>query len=274
MEQKVVAQVGRVLLLLGPPVALTLAELAHPLWSSGTVYQAVAPVADRWLLVHVVLVAGFALTALGLASLLGDRSDPAARAARLLLGLFVVGNTALIAIDGLATGLLVDGARALPATEQAGVEKAIEAMWHQPLTNVFSGLGAFGFMAGILLTAVALYPRSQTCLALTGVGLTMVVWELSSAVGLLGDMSLAYPLGAAAWAIGLVTACYVVHDSGRASFPFAFLVLGAVGFQHTPPWGPIGLVALLVGLAGREIVESRPVAREVAQPVAGLHPGF
>jgi hypothetical protein len=283
MEQKVVAQVGRILLLLGPPLAAALAELAHPLWSSGTIYQAVAPVVDRWLFVHVVLLAGFALTALGLVSLLGGRTDPAARAARILLGVFVVSNTAFIAIEGLSTGLLAASARTLSAAEQAGVEQAVQVMWSQPVTLVFQWLASFGLIVGVLATAVAVYPRSQARLPLAGLALTSAIWALGETFVCLGVAGLVDPLAAASWAtgsvtaayaIGLVAASYLIYTSGRAYLPFALLVLGAVTWQHTPPTGPVGLALLVIGLAGREIVEARSAASEAPQPTVNLQPGF
>src|SRR5262249_53547094 len=131
---------GYGLLLLGPAAALTVLSVLHPdPRSQGTVYQSVLPVVTWWTVLHLLLLVLFALVAVALFVCLAREGGPAATLARGMLGVFVVGNSAFIGLDGIATGLLIGGAQPLPAAQQAGAEQALQALWDSPLNTVMGG---------------------------------------------------------------------------------------------------------------------------------------
>src|SRR5712691_8889639 len=81
-------------------VALAALELSHPTWTDGSVVQAVKAAGAWWIPLHSLLIAGYG----GLVVVLWREVEGGP--ARLLLGLFGVCNTAYLAVDGIAVGVL------------------------------------------------------------------------------------------------------------------------------------------------------------------------
>src|SRR4051794_6992907 len=92
--------------------ALAILELAHP----------PTPQGSTWLPLHVALVCGY----LGLISILWRTAQPPNTPVRIALALFIVANTAFLALDGLAVGL---GATPAPAAADALLANVTGAAW-------------------------------------------------------------------------------------------------------------------------------------------------
>src|ERR1700730_11896907 len=88
----------RRLLTFAIPTLLAALELVHPTWSQGSVSQAVQASGPWWVPLHVLLTAGYGVVVYLL-------WVPAVFA-HVLLGVFLVCNTAFLGVDGLAVGLL------------------------------------------------------------------------------------------------------------------------------------------------------------------------
>src|SRR5258708_6016252 len=98
------------------PIALGALELSHPAWSDTDVAGAIGAAGGWWLPLHLLLIAGYA----ALVRILWVPSVYA----RATLVAFLVCNTAFLAVDGIAVGLLA-------ATDP----QAIEALWNGSLVT-------------------------------------------------------------------------------------------------------------------------------------------
>ncbi|WP_174811777.1 hypothetical protein [Salinadaptatus halalkaliphilus] len=145
------SQPWRWLLLVGTPIALGGVLAVHP--HGGTdLYESLAPVADVWLYVHLLLLPLFALLGVSLYLLLADFAGPVATAGRIGVAVYLVTYLAFEAIAGIATGLLVRVGQGLPAEQQAGVAAALEATVTSPVVGALALVGSLA----ITVAAVAL----------------------------------------------------------------------------------------------------------------------
>ena len=123
------------LVILGSPLALAVVELFHAGGHHGAVFARLAPEIDRWLTVHLIQLVLFPLAALSLYLMLEGRNGLAARASRILLGVFAVGYVAFDAIAGLAIGVLVRNALELPAEAQQIAAQEIQRLFNDPIVG-------------------------------------------------------------------------------------------------------------------------------------------
>jgi hypothetical protein len=253
MNRTLATRGGRWLLLVGPASALAVLELLHPSWDE-TVYKGVAPVVDWWITLHLLMLVLFALVALALFLSVGDQRGPAAATARVALGLFVVGNSAFIGNDGIASGLFIKGAQGLPVAEQAGVEQALQNLWNSPMNEFFARWQWLAWVIGIGAAALALYPqaRGRMPLAVLGVGLVLVIG---------GGLGLDLDLGVPVWSLGVVAAiaaaAVLARQLGASTIPFGLVLLAAVLPQHGSAPGALGVACLGVALICAELSVER-----------------
>src|SRR5262249_33547343 len=160
----------------------------------------------------------FALVAVALFVCLAHEGGPAATLARGMLGVFVVGNSAFIGLDGIATGLLIGGAQPLPAAQQAGAEQALQALWDSPLNTGMGGWWAgLAWAVAVGASAVAFYPQARRpvplALLLVSLAVTIAIRAgLSPAILLPADAG--GLLGVFQVVLGLATIGVVVVPGG------------------------------------------------------------
>ena len=202
------------------PCGLAALVLSHPTWSDGGVSQAVAAAGGWWVPLHVLLIAGYAV----LVRILWLPGT----VLRMTLVAFLVCNTAFLAIDGIAVGLL------------AGSDpQAADALWNSRSVTALANLTGATWAASLLSVAAAHLREgksgpAQTALVLTWLALVASVPPLSV------PPVISRVLAAAAGA-------WLVYATGTSGVPLALLVLAAILHQHVGAEAALGTV--LVGVA-------------------------
>jgi hypothetical protein len=183
---------GRRALLAGAPAGWMVAAALHPAPSAGRVYADLAPVANRWLGVHLaqLLLTGGLGAALWLVA--RGRRGVAATVTRIAVPVYVVCFAAFDAVAGIASGLAVRHANTLTGPEQEGAASTAEYL----LTNHIAGdLSPLGVISGVaLVTAVV-----AAALTLRSAGAPRVVW-----VSALGGVLLNFHAAGVLPIVGLV----------------------------------------------------------------------
>jgi hypothetical protein len=175
------------MVLFGEPLFVGLILLFHPshgLPEPGKPFDFfgfVAPVADRFVLVH--LLFGPALAVLGLAMyfLLNGFHGRAATISRVVTPIAIVAYIMYESIVGSATGNLVRTSLSLPAAQQAVIAQAASKLWADPILGDFPALvpiiAGVGWMLAVIAAAFALrragVPISVCLLFVLSIGLTV-----------------------------------------------------------------------------------------------------
>ena len=147
----------RRVLLIGGPLALAVVLWWHPAGGEN-VYEGVRDDVDAWLTVHTAFLLATPLLGIAAFVLLHGISSRAATVSRIALVFFLVFYTAYESNVGIGTGILVDYANGLPASEQAVVADAIQDYNRNPLlTDPSLSLlaGGFGWIVAMIAAAVA-----------------------------------------------------------------------------------------------------------------------
>ena len=248
----------RRLVLLGTPFMLFVLEFFHTRELSPTVFEALSPVVDRWLTVHVLQLILFGFLGLAVYLLIGDKRGLAATISRFSIGLFVVFYGAFDTLAGIATGILVRNTSGLPEAEKAGAERVIQSLFEAAEIGSFAAfkiIGELGWFLGILAAVIALSEteRLRISLALLASAATFIPILQGSYTNLLGIVGI------------LVTVALVVltAPTSREAVPFLLLATSAVSFTfgHPAPFGPLAFFGFFLGAALLEIfpsLESRP----------------
>jgi len=166
------------ILLLFHPVA-DLAETAHVEHPRGMdVYAFIAPVADRFLAVHALFALALALLGLSVVLLLNGGRSIAAKISRVSAFVFVVTFIMYETIVGTATALLVRGAAALPASEQAVIGDAVNRIWRDPILgdgpSLLSGVATLSWLLAVTLAAFALRRSGKPLVPCILLGLSFI----------------------------------------------------------------------------------------------------
>jgi hypothetical protein len=201
------------------PCALAALELTHPTWSEGSVSGAVGAAGGWWLPLHLLLIAGY----LALVRVLWG---PGVLVHAVLVA-FLVCNTAFLAIDGVAGGLL------------AGSDPdAVDALWNSQLVTILANLTGATWAASLLSIAAAHLHGAQTRI---GPVLTWVAFVVS-----------APPLSAPpviSRLLAAATGAWIVYARGTAGLPVALLAFAAVLHQHVGAEAAFGLLLVAAALA-------------------------
>jgi hypothetical protein len=123
---------GAGLLQLSPPLLLAVLELGHPHGTAADL-AALIPIADWWLLLHLLQLPLLWLVAWSVADLLRGTAGPFTTLSRLALLVFAASATVLDALAGIATGLLAHTAAGWPAEQQRVAARQLEALLSGPL---------------------------------------------------------------------------------------------------------------------------------------------
>ena len=143
-------------LLLGPLV-LAVVLWWHPAGGEN-VYEGVRADVGDWLFVHTAFLLVTPLLGIAAFVLLQGLSSRAATVSRIALVFFLVFYTAYETSVGVGTGILVDYANGLPASEQAVVAGAIQEYNTNPILtdpSLSLFLGALGWIVAMIAAAVA-----------------------------------------------------------------------------------------------------------------------
>ncbi len=202
------------------PCALAALELSHPVWVEGSVSQAVVAAGGWWLPLHPLLIIGYAalVRVLWVPGIL----------VRTVLVSFLVCNTAFLAVDGIAVGLL------------AGSDpQAADALWNSALVTALANVTGATWAASLLSIAHFHGPKGRP--ALIGIVLTWLA-VVASATSLSAPPVISRLLAAA-------TGAWIVYSRGTTGVPAALLVFAAVLHQHVGPEAALGLLLVSVALA-------------------------
>jgi hypothetical protein len=229
----------RQLILFGAPLLVGVVNCFHPVHLVMTgAYQALAPHQPWWTVLHLINLVGFSL--LGLAAFLLVRDVPgrAALLSRVFIAVYVPFYIGLDMLAGLATGMLIQHAQALPADQLGPVEAAVDVLWGGGITFAFGAIGSIAWSIAMYSAAIAFTDKGRRLpLAIVcGVAFAVVGWGMGN-----------FTFGTAAWwiAVAIVGAAALAIGSPRG--PSALLILSAMffGTLHVPPYGPLGMLCFL-----------------------------
>jgi hypothetical protein len=193
--------------LLGGPLVLAVVLWWHPAGGEN-VYEGVRDDVGDWLFVHTAFLLVTPLLGIAAFVLLQGLLSRAATVSRIALVFFLVFYTAYETSVGIGTGILVDYANGLPASEQAVVADAIQDYNRNPILtdpSLSLFLGTLGWIIAMIAAAVA-YRRE-------GAG-----WPLTLLIGAAAMFAIhPPPIGP----IGLVcfAAAFVLVERARARPP-------------------------------------------------------
>lgn len=191
----------RRLILIGTPILTTILLLLHPLpdaadmppmdhLSGMDVYNMMAPIADGFLAVHGFFALALGLLGLAVIALLQDVRGLAATISRVCAFLFAVTYIMYETIIGTVTALLVRGAAALPAAEQAVIGAAVYRNFQDPLfgdvPSLLSLAAWLSWVLAVTLAAFALYRWGKPRLPCVLLGLSLIFISHASPLGPLG----------------------------------------------------------------------------------------
>ncbi|MFC7195020.1 hypothetical protein ACFQL4_10765 [Halosimplex aquaticum] len=148
---------GRLTALLGPGLGLAILLRFHPAVGDAA-YDTLAPVAESWLTLHLLLLLSFGLLGLSLSLLLQGCSGPVATVGRVGVGVYLVFYIAFESIAGVATGVLVRTGEGLPAEQEAGIREAVAVIYAEPVggfAGLFAVVGFVGYVVAVVAIAVA-----------------------------------------------------------------------------------------------------------------------
>jgi hypothetical protein len=172
-------------LIVSPALILALLELQHPTGDGKTsAFDAILPHVDWWIALHLLQVPLFGLLGLSVILLVNNLRGLAPLLSQIGIGLFWVFYTALDAITGIAGGLLIRGARNLPATAQQFVSKQVNQLFFDPLVggttlSLVGVLGAGGWLLGVGAAAFALQRAGVDRLTTALFGLAAILFAMS-----------------------------------------------------------------------------------------------
>jgi hypothetical protein len=149
-----------------------------------------APIAERFLLVHALFPVALILPGLSVILLLDGVRGLAAALSRVCAVIFSASYIVYETIIGTVTGLLIRDAAALPLAEQGGIGDAISRTFTDPvfgdLPSLVSVIAWLSWLFAVTLAAVALRRVVRPLVACSLLGLSCVFVSHSSPLGPLG----------------------------------------------------------------------------------------
>jgi hypothetical protein len=189
------------MILVGTPLLTGILLLFHPLPESAemehtelpqglALYELLAPIADGFLVVHVLFPLMLALLGLSVFLLIdGVRGIPA-NIGRVSAFVFVLTYIIYETIIGTVTGLLIRGAAALPPDEQAVIGDAIYRNYTDPilgdLPSILSVTAWLSWITAVSMAAIALRRSGKPLGACLLLGLSFIFVSHASMLGPLG----------------------------------------------------------------------------------------
>lgn len=149
----------RYLILLGSPLCLAVLGLFHPGDLGPTAFDALAPVVDRWLFIHLLQLPLLGLVGLALCTMSAGLEGVLVRFGRLCAGIFALFYGSYVAVEGLAIGILVRDASRLPAEDRGLMAQSVQGLY----TAIEAGdllvvrtVGEFGWLLATIIVAGSL----------------------------------------------------------------------------------------------------------------------
>lgn len=190
----------RRLILIGTPLLTGILLLFHPVPDPAAMEQAaqpggidmytlLAPLADRFLVVHVLFAPLLALLGLSVILLLNGVPGIAAKISRVSAFIFIVTYIMYETIIGTATALLVRGAASLPLDEQAVISGAVDRLFGNPVLgdpSVLFGIAWLSWVLAVTLAALALRRSGKPLVPCVLLGLSFIFVSHASMLGPLG----------------------------------------------------------------------------------------
>jgi len=188
-------------MLLGTPLLTGTLLLFHPLPEAAEVgvtelpkglalYELMAPIADRFLIVHLLFPLALALLGVSVMLLLNGVHGVAAAISRVSACVFILSYIVYETIIGTVTGLLIRDAAALSPTEQAVIGDVIYRNYTDPilgdLPSVVSLTAWMSWFLAVTLAAFALRRSGKPLGACILLGLSFIFISHASMLGPLG----------------------------------------------------------------------------------------
>ena len=181
--------------LLAVPLAWALLLVFHGPGPVDGVYETLHDETTRWLVVHIGTLACIGLLGAALYLLVRDLPGTAARVSILAIGPFVLFYAAGEAIQGVATGVLVDYANGLPASERPAVAEAAQALYDSAAATWIANLGAIAWIAAVIAAVVAYRRAGAPTAALLLLLLSGITIIHATPVGTIGLLCFAAAVG-------------------------------------------------------------------------------
>jgi len=195
----------RRLILIGTPVLTGILLLFHPLPEPTemehtqlpqglALYELMAPIADGFLIVHMLFPIALALLGLSIILLLDGVRGIAATISRVSAFVFVITYTMYETIIGTVTALLIRNATSLPPIQQAVIGDAVYRNFTDPilgdLPSLVSVTAWLSWLFAVILAAFALRRSGMPLGACILLGLSFLFISHASMLGPLGMLSL------------------------------------------------------------------------------------
>jgi hypothetical protein len=185
----------RLAFLLGVPLAWALLLVLHGPGPVDGVYETLHDETTRWLIVHFGTLPLIGLLGVALYLLVRELPGTAARISRLAIGPFVLFYAAGEAIQGVATGVLVDHANGSPLSERQAVADAAQALYDSAAAEWIANLGAVAWVVAVITAAVAYRRVGAPTVALMLLGLSAITISHATPVGSIGLVCFAAAVG-------------------------------------------------------------------------------
>jgi hypothetical protein len=168
----------RRLLLLGTPAILGFLEIFHPR-AYPPYFENLLPQADWWFVLHLLQLPLFGLLGLAVLVLTRDLQGRPALVSRIGIAFYLVFYTALDAITGIATGVVLRAASGFTPDQRLAAAEVVRRYFEDPLVggNTLSltvALGGLGWCVGIVGAAIALWRASAPRVASVLLGLSFI----------------------------------------------------------------------------------------------------
>ena len=205
MQERFGSTLGRRIVLLGTPLALSVLMVFHPA-PYDDINGELVPIAGWWTVLHTLQFVLFALMGAALWMLTyGLSSSIALTLSRLAAAIFVVFYDAGDAIAGISTGILAHAAQEGELAQRAAVA-AIETIFHDPLKNGLFEIGEYAWVVALATAGFALYRADAPRIPLV----LLVVPAI-----FLKFFDHAFPYGSLAFGSFFVVACWLELEWGR-----------------------------------------------------------
>lgn len=188
-------------ILIGTPILTGILLLFHPLPESAEIgmtelptglvlYELLAPIADGFLVVHVIFALALALLGLSVFLLLNGVHGTASNISRVSAFIFVLTYTLYETIIGTVTGLLIRSAAALTPSEQAVIGDALYRNFTNPilgdLPSIVSVAAWISWILAVILATFSLRRSGKPLAACIMLGFSFIFISHASILGPLG----------------------------------------------------------------------------------------
>lgn len=194
----------RRVVLLGTPLALTGVIWFHPDRLLGG-----EPSVELWLRIHSLFMLLFGLLGVALYLLLADYQGRVATVGRIGVAIYAIYYVAMIAILGLATGVLIREAQALTAAQQEGVTVVVRELATASIVTTIANIAMLGYLIAVLAVVIVLRREGAPVIPLA-----LLVGSL---IGILNHVGLSGILGMGLFFIAVTWLEFGWTPPGKAS---------------------------------------------------------